>query len=223
MKFSYKSNGDFFTFYKNDSLIKVSENNLLIAINSKHAELILKDLRKKEVKPDQFSILGLSMFASSLDKKLINEIVLKLLKSLDFDLLLYRCFDDETLVKLMNQKYAPFINNFNESFNIKLKVIEGFMENTNHLLDKKLFKKFIKKLNNFYLTALFKLSGISKSVILSYFFLENKVEIPEFFKLINLENKFQQNHWGYIDEQKKNDQYYLSSLKKISFFLKNVN
>ena len=223
MKFSYKSNGDFFTFYKNDSLIKVSENNLLIAINSKHAELILKDLRKKEVKPDQFSILGLSMFASSLDKKLINEIVLKLLKSLDFDLLLYRYFDDETLVKLMNQKYAPFINTFNKSFNIKLKVIEGFVENTNYLLDKKLFKKFIMKLDNFYLTALFKLSGISKSVILSYFFLENKVDISEFFKLINLENKFQQNHWGYIDEQKKNDQYHLSSLKKISFFLKNVN
>ena len=223
MKFSYRSNGDFFTFYRNDSLIKVSENNPLIATNSKHAELILKDLRKKEVKPDQFSILGLSMFASSLDKKLINEIVLKLLKSLDFDLLLYRYFDDQTLLKLMNKKYDPFINKFNESFNMKLKVIEGFIENANHLLNKKLFKKFIKKLNNFYLTALFKLSGISKSVILSYFFLENKVDISEFFKLINLENKFQQNHWGYVDEQKKNDQYYLSSLKKISFFLKNVN
>ena len=223
MKFSYRNNGDFLTFYKNDSLIKVSENNPLIATNSKHAELILKDLRKKEVKPDQFSILSLSMFASSLDKKLINEIVLKLLKSLDFDLLLYRYFDDETLLKLMNQKYDPFINNFNELFNIKLKVIEGFIENANYLLNKKLFEKFIQKLNNFYLTALFKLSGISKSVILSYFFLENKVDIPEFFKLINLENKFQQNHWGYVDEQKKNDQYYLSSLKKISFFLKNVN
>ncbi len=223
MKFSYKSNDDFFIFYKNESLIKVSDNNPLIAINLKHAELILKDLRKKEVKPDQFSILGLTMFASSLDKKLINEIVLKLLKNLDFDLLLYRYFDDQTLLKLMNKKYDPFINKFNESFNMKLKVTEGFIENANHHLDKKFFKKFIQKLNNFYLTALFKLSGISKSVILSYFFLENKVNIPEFFRLINLENKFQQNHWGYVDEQKKNDQYYLSSLKKISFFLKNVN
>ena len=163
------------------------------------------------------------MFASSLDKKLTNEIVLKLLKSLDFDLLLYRFFDDQTLLKSMNKKYDPFINKFNELFNIKLKVIEGFTENANHLLDKKLFKNFVQKLNNFYLTALFKLSGISKSVILSYFFLENKVDITEFFKLINLENKFQQNQWGYVDEHKKNDQYYLSSLKKISFFLKNVN
>jgi chaperone required for assembly of F1-ATPase len=223
MKFSYKRNDDFFTFYKNDCLIKVSNNNPLIAINLKHAELILKDLRKKEVKLDQFSILGLSMFASSLDKKLINEIILKLLKNLDFDLLLYRYFDDQTLLKLMNKKYDPFINKFNESFNMKLKVIEGFIENANNYLDKRLFKKFIQKLNNFYLTALFKLSGISKTVILSYFFLENKVNTPEFFRLINLENKFQQNHWGYVDEQKKNDQYYLSSLKKISFFLKNVN
>ena len=29
--------------------------------------------------------------------------------------------------------------------------------------------------------------------------------------------------WGYVDEQKKVDQYTLSNLKKISFFLKNVN
>ena len=223
MKFSYKSNDNFFTFYKDGSLIKVSENTPLKAVNFEHAELILKDLTKKEVKPDQFSILGLSMFASSLNKKTTNEIIYKLLKNLDFDLLLYRYFDDETLVKLMNKKYNPFIKTFNESFNIKLKLIESLIQNANCLLDKKLFKKFLQKLNNFYLTALFKLSDMSKSVILSYFFLENKIDIPDFFKLVNLENTFQQNYWGYVDEQKKKDQYYLATLKKISFFLKNVN
>ena len=74
MNFSYKSSNEFFTFYKNNSLIKVSENNPLLALSSKHAELIIKDLRKKEIKPDQFSVLGLSMFASSIDKKQISEI-----------------------------------------------------------------------------------------------------------------------------------------------------
>ena len=223
MNFSYKSGDDFFTFFKNNSLIKVSENHPLLALNKKHAELILKDLGKKEIKPDQYSVLGLSMFASSLDKKQINEIILKLLKNLDFDLLLYRYFDDEKLIKLMNQEYDPFINKFNELFKIKLKKIKGLIKNSNSSLDKQLFKKSILKFNNFYLTALFKLSGISKSVILSYFFLNNKINISEFFKLINLENRFQQNLWGYVDEQKKNDQYYLSTIRKISFFLKNVN
>ena len=223
MNFSYKNGDDFFIFFKNNSLIKVSENHPLLALNKKHAELILKDLGKKEIKPDQYSVLGLSMFASSLDKKQINEIIFKLLKNLDFDLLLYRYFDDEKLIKLMNQEYDPFINKFNESFKIKLKKIKGLIKNSNSSLDKQLFKKSILKFNNFYLTALFKLSGISKSVILSYFFLNNKINISEFFKLTNLENKFQQNLWGYVDEQKKNDQYYLSTIRKISFFLKNVN
>ena len=108
-------------------------------------------------------------------------------------------------------------------FNIKLKIIKSLIKNTNSSLDKQLFRKSILKFNNFYLTALFKLSGISKSVILSYFLINNKLNISEFFKLTNLENKFQQNLWGYVDEQKKNDQYYLSTIRKISFFLKNVN
>ena len=223
MNFSYKSSNEFFTFYKNNSLIKVSENNPLLALSSKHAELIIKDLRKKEIKPDQFSVLGLSMFASSIDKKQISEIMFKLLKNLDFDLLLYRYFEDEKLVKLMNQKYDPFINKFNELFNIKLKIIKDLIKNTNSFLDKQLFERYILKLNNFYLTALFKLSGISKSVILSYFFLNKKINISEFVELTNLENKFQQNLWGYVNEQKKNDKYYLSIIRKISFFLKNLN
>ena len=223
MNFSYKSSNEFFTFYKNNSLIKVSENNPLLALSSKHAELIIKDLRKKEIKPDQFSVLGLSMFASSIDKKQISEIMFKLLKNLDFDLLLYRYFEDEKLVKLMNQKYDPFINKFNELFNIKLKIIKDLIINTNSSLDKQLFKRYILKLNNFNLTALFKLSGISKSVILSYFFLNKKINISDFVELTNLENKFQQNLWGYVNEQKKNDKYYLSIIRKISFFLKNLN
>ncbi|MAZ46254.1 MAG: hypothetical protein CMM98_01580 [Rickettsiales bacterium] len=223
MKIYYKSYDGSFIFYKNNSLVKVSRSNPLIATNDKHAKLILRDLRKNEAKTDPFSILGLSMFASSLDKKKVNEIIIILLKNLDFDLLLYRFFEDEELVKLMNQKYDPFVSSFNEIFDIKLYVIKNLIKNTNSDSDKKLFKKFILKLNKFYLTIFFKLSGMSKSVILSYFFLKKKVGISNFFELINLENKFQQNRWGYVDEQKKIDEYYLSTLKKISFFLKNIN
>ncbi len=223
MKFSFKSRDDYFIFFKNDSLIKVSQNNPLLAVNSKHAEQILKDLKKKEVQTDPLSVLGLSMFACSLDKKKVNEIITILLKDLDFDLLLFRYFDDKELLKLMNQKYNPFINTFNQIFNTKLTIVENLTKNLNHENNKKLLKKFIRKLNNFYLTTLFKLSGIGKSVILSYFFLEKKIDVTEFFKLMNLENTYQQNLWGYVDEQKKIDEHSLSTLQKISFFFKNVN
>ena len=66
------------------------------------------------------------MFASSLDKKQVNEIIGIILKDLDFDLLLFRFFDDKKLLKLMNQKYDPFIKNFNKKFNMKLTFIEDF-------------------------------------------------------------------------------------------------
>ena len=223
MNYSFKSCEDYFKFYKNDSLIKVSDKNPLMAINSQHAELILKDLKKKEVKTDPFSVLGLSVFASSLDKKQVNEIISIILKDLDFDLLLFRFFDDKKLLKLMNQKYDPFIKNFNNKFNIKLTLIEDFKKNANCPSNKNLFKKFMLTLNNFHLTTFFKLSSISNSVILSYFFLMKKINVPEFFKLINLENKYQQNIWGYVEEQKKIDEDSLTTLKKISFFFKNVN
>ena len=203
MKIYYKSYDGSFIFYKNNSLVKVSRSNPLIATNDKHAKLILRDLRKNEAKTDPFSILGLSMFASSLDKKQVNEIVGILLKDLDFDPVLFRFFDDKKLLKLMNQKYDPFIKNFNKKFNMKLTLIEDFKKNVNCVTNKDQFKKFILKLNNFNLTIFFKLSSISNSVILSYFFLMKKIDTPEFFKLINLENKYQQNLWGYVDEQKK--------------------
>ena len=116
MNYSFKRCEDYFKFYKNDSLIKVSDKNPLLAINFQHAELILKDLKKKEVKTDPFSVLGLSLFASGLDRKQVDEIIDILLKDLDFDPLLFRFFDDKKLLKIMNKKYDPFIKNFNQIF-----------------------------------------------------------------------------------------------------------
>ena len=49
MNFSFKSCEDYFKFYKNDSLIKVSDKNPLMAINSQHAELILKDFLNEKI------------------------------------------------------------------------------------------------------------------------------------------------------------------------------
>ena len=135
MNYSFKSCEDYFKFYKNDSLIKVSDKNPLLAINFQHAELILKDLKKK-VKTDPFSVLGLSVFASGLDKKQVDEIIDIILKDLDFDPLLFRFFDDKKLLKLMNQKYETFIKNFNKKFNMKLTFIEDFKKNTNCVTNK---------------------------------------------------------------------------------------
>ena len=55
-------------------------------------------------------------------------------------------------LKLMNQKYDPFINSFNKIFKMKLTIIEDLIKNSNCVTNKNLLKKFIQQLNNFYLT-----------------------------------------------------------------------
>ena len=81
------------------------------------------------------------------------------------------------------------------------------------------FSSYLSTLNNFSLTAIYKLCCITNSVILSYF-LDKKINYKELFDLVNIENKFQQNIWGYVDEQKKIDSDLLKIFSDISLFLK---
>ena len=70
-------------------------------------------------------------------------------------------------------KIAIIANNKTEHLNQCLglrEIIQDYKKNANCVTNKKLFKKFMLKLNKFHLTAFFKFSSISKSVILSYFF-----------------------------------------------------
>ena len=223
MNIVFKKKEDHFIFFKNGTLIQGSKKKPLTALNIEHAKSIIKEL-KKEISKDPYSILNLSLFSSNLDSNARNEIIVNILDNLDNDIILYRFFDDENLIKLMNKNYSNLITDFNKTFKIKLWLVKKLFEIKKIDKCKKLkFEEYLLSLNNFYITAFFKLIGITKSVILSYYFLNNKIKYKKLFNLMNLESKLQQNQWGYVDEQKKIDEDCLCSLKKISIFLKNIS
>ena len=73
----------------------------------------------------------------------------------------------------------------------------------------------------FFLSCIYKLTCLTKSVILSYFFIFKKITYKKLFELTNIENNFQQKKWGYVDEQKRIDVESINILKKyFNFFLK---
>ena len=223
MNIVFKKKEDHFIFLKNGTLIQGSKKKPLTALNIEHAKSIIKEL-KKEISKDPYSILNVSLFSSNLDSNARNEIIVNILDNLDNDIILYRFFDDENLIKLMNKNYSNLITDFNKTFKIKLWLVKKLFEIKKIDKCKKLkFEEYLLSLNNFYITAFFKLIGITKSVILSYYFLNNEVKYKKLFNLMNLESKLQQNQWGYVDEQKKIDEDCLCSLKKISIFLKNIS
>ena len=85
------------------------------------------------------------------------------------------------------------------------------------------FKSYLDTLDIFKLTTLFKLSSLTKSVILSYFFINKKINYKILYKLTNLEYNYQQKRWGVVDEQLSMNEDFIKIIKNISFFFKNIS
>jgi chaperone required for assembly of F1-ATPase len=207
MKFFYKKESDFFIFFKNDRQILTQKKFPLLAQCENHSKKIIQQISDKKKSP--YSILSLSFFSSDLDLGDRKDIILKISKFLESDTILFRNFDDTELLNIMDMRYKDYISQFVKKFNINLKILNNFNESNK-----------VSKKNNFSLTAIYKLCCITNSVILSYFFLDKKINYKELFDLVNIENKFQQNIWGYVDEQKKIDSDLLKIFSDISLFLK---
>ena len=67
-----------------------------------------------------------------------KEINVNIIDNLDNDIVLYRGFDDENLIKIMNKNYSNFIEKFNKTFKMELWLVKKLFEK------KKLIKKKIK-------------------------------------------------------------------------------
>ena len=186
-----------------------------------HANLVLNQIASIK-KKNQYALINLTYFSCALsidDKKKIIEKLLDFLKN---DLILFRFFEDEELKKLMNKKLNLYVENFSKTFKTKLSLV-NHLHSSLKKLNTKNFKKFLSELDVFLLSCIYKLTCLTKSVILSYFFIIKKIDYKKLFELTNIENNFQQKRWGYVDEQKKIDLESIEILKNISIFFKNIN
>ncbi|MBD23337.1 MAG: hypothetical protein CL572_06745 [Alphaproteobacteria bacterium] len=216
----FKIKNNKFFFYSNKKQIFVEKDKPLYVYKQFHANNILDEINLK--KKDQYSLINLTYFSCALDsndKKKIIEILIEVLKN---DFVLFRYFDDKNLLDLMSNKLDFYVNEFSIKFNIKLNLINSLKFNYQNS-DTQNFKTFLFDLNIFLLSCIYKLTCLTKSVILSYFFIIKKINYKQLFELTSIESKFQQKNWGYVDEQKKIDLDNINILKNISFFFKNIN
>ena len=195
--------------------------NLLEVSRKTHAEIIVKEIKKQIQSKDPNSIVNLTYFSCNLSLDEKERIKKKLIEILCFDIVLFRCFEDKELEKLINKKLNPFMSKFEKKFKLNLTLIYSIVVTPN--FKSKNFNIYLNKLNNYQLTVLFKLATLTNSVILSYFFLIKEISYNALFKLTNLEYNYQQKRWGVVSEQMQIEKNYYESLKKISFFFKNIN
>ena len=210
-----------YIFLRGSKNILTPNGNKLKVCKRRHAELVVQELNKQKENKNPNSLLNLTLFSCNLNISEKNLIKNKILEILEFDCILCRFFDDNKLIKKMDRELNSYIKSFEEKFHTKLKKIESLLQkSTIHNL---LFKEFLDQLNRFDLTVFYKLSILTKSSILSYFFIKNKIDHNTLYKLANIEYTYQQKEWGLTDDQKKINSYDIRMLKNISFFFKNIN
>ena len=106
-----------YRFLKNNQNLKTENGNILFVKRRKHAELIIKEFLLGSKLKDPNSLINLTRFSCNLRKDEIEKIINKLLELLNFDLLLFRSFDETELVNLMEKEFDPFIFEFEKLFN----------------------------------------------------------------------------------------------------------
>ena len=124
-----------------------------------------------------------------------NKIINLLLDNLKNDLILFRFFEDKNLQTLICKKLDVYVDEFSKIFKTNLKFIYSFKIDSNKL-NYEIFEKFLIDLNVFLLSCIYKLTCLTKSVILSYFFIIKKINYKQLFELTNIENQFQQKKMG---------------------------
>ncbi len=208
-------------FKKNSQNLKTENGNILFVKRKKHAELIIREYLNGVKSKDPNSLINLTLFSCNLSKGEIEQIKKKIIELLNFDLLLFRFFDEKELLKIMEKEFDPFISEFDDMFDCNLEKVFSIVHSSNvkHLS----FKSYLDKLDIFKLTTLYKLSSLTKSVILSYFFINKKINYKTLYKLTNLEYNYQQKRWGVVDEQLSMDEDFIKIIKNISFFFKNIS
>ena len=210
-----------YRFLKNNQNLKTENGNILFVKRKKHAQLIVGEFFQQAKSKDPNTLLNLTLFSCNLSKEEIEQIKKKIIELLNFDLLLFRSFDETELVKIMEKEFDPFICEFEDLFDCKFEKIFSIVHSSNlkHLL----FKSYLDKLDIFKLTTLFKLSSLTKSVILSYFFLNKKINYKTLYKLTNIEYNYQQKRWGTVEEHSLMNEDFIERIKNISFFFKNIS
>ncbi len=212
-KYIFKNDDEIFLTTPNGSLLEVKK--------KKHANLIVREIKNNNYYKDPSSIMNLTNFSCNLKFEEKKRIKKKIIEILNFDIVLFRCFEEKELIIQMNKKLNPFMEKFDKCFKSNLAIISSFSKSSK--IKSKKFYLFLDKLDNYNLTVLFKLATLTKSVILSYFFVMKDINYNTLFKLTNMEYNYQQKRWGVVPEQENIDKNFYNTLKKISIFFKNAN
>lgn len=186
----------------NNKSVKTPDGNIIELPSMKLAKILLKDYESSfKTKPINI-VSPIKITNTAIDKIKPNNnfYINKIVDHLNNDMICYFANSPTELVDIQNKEWLPLINYMKSSYNIEL-IYTSKLFSINQKPDSLLkLKNILNEINIFKLSAIYTLSQITKSIIISLALVNNKISAKKAFEYSNLEELFQISKWGKDEE-----------------------
>jgi len=168
----------------------------------KLAKILLKDYESSFKSKPLNIVRPIKITNTAIDKIKPNNVfyINEITDNLNNDMICYFANSPVELVDLQNKEWLPLINYMESSYNIEL-IYTSKLFSINQKPDSLLkLKNILNEINIFKLSAIYTLSQITKSIIISLALVNNKISAKKAFENSNLEELYQISKWGKDEE-----------------------
>ena len=186
----------------NNKSLKTPDGNIIELPSIKLAKLLLKDYESNFKSKFLNIVRPTKITNTAIDKIKPNNIfyINEITNNLNNDMICYFANSPLELVDLQNKEWLPLINYMESSYNIEL-IYTSKLFSINQKPDSLLkLKNILNEINIFKLSAIYTLSQITKSIIISLALVNNKISAKKAFENSNLEELYQISKWGKDEE-----------------------
>ena len=186
----------------NNKSLKTPDGNIIELPSMKLAKLLLKDYESSFKSKPLNIVRPIKITNTAIDKIKANNIfyINEITNNLNNDMICYFANSPVELVDLQNKEWLPLINYMESSYNIEL-IYTSKLFSINQKPDSLLkLKNILNEINIFKLSAIYTLSQITKSIIISLALVNNKISAKKAFENSNLEELYQISKWGKDEE-----------------------
>ena len=186
----------------NNKSLKTPDGNIIELPSIKLAKILLKDYESSFKSKPLNIVRPIKITNTAIDKIKPNNIfyINEITDNLNNDMICYFANSPVELVDLQNKDWIPLINYMKSSYNIEL-IYTSKLFSINQKPDSLLkLKNILNEINIFKLSAIYTLSQITKSIIISLALVNNKISAKKAFENSNLEELYQISKWGKDEE-----------------------
>ena len=186
----------------NNKSLKTPDGNIIELPSIILAKILLKDYESSFKSKPLNIVRPIKITNTAIDKIKPNNIfyINEITDNLNNDMICYFANSPVELVDLQNKDWLPLINYMKSSYNIEL-IYTSKLFSINQKPDSLLkLKNILNEINIFKLSAIYTLSQITKSIIISLALVNNKISAKKAFENSNLEELYQISKWGKDEE-----------------------